>query len=60
MIDIIDQYEDFVLGKKGKDHVIIDDLSGNILITIHSSQWTCTEKEKMQICKKLLITMSCE
>lgn len=60
MIDIIDQYKNFVLGKEGKDHVIIDDPSGDILITIHSSQWTCTEKEISQICRRLLITMGCE
>lgn len=60
MIDIVYQYENLILGKENGDHLIIDDLSGSILVTIHSSQWSCTPKEKEKICKRLLITMGCD
>lgn len=52
--EIIDTHNNFVLSKSNGNHYIIDDPSGDVLITIHSSTWTCSPEETKATCVKIL------
>lgn len=46
--------KDIELVKQNSNHLIVDGPSGDVLVTIHTSLWTCTEIEKESICNKIL------
>lgn len=44
---------DIELIKQKGDYLIIDSPSGDTLITIHSSKWTCSKKETEEYVKAI-------
>lgn len=46
---------DMILVDKGKgEYVVIDDLSGDLeIVTIHTSNWSCTKEEKEEYLNKI-------
>lgn len=50
---IIKNDNDIILAKENNNYVIIDDLNGTKLTTIHTDNWSCSKKEKEEYLNKI-------